>query len=201
MLTRWPIRNKLLTGIGLLLVIVGALGWSGFQGPYAYRSLVRSLNSRAAELPLASALSQQVATLRITMGEVRGGQEVAKFDPAPHPFDKAAIGREFMRALAAIHQTLDDYRAELATNSSGSHSIDDSQQEWLTISQIDDCLAAIDRAASGEAWIDDDLPGPIGSMPSWSDCKRWPPNCPAISTSACSSSRTKFIRSITPGSC
>ena len=156
MLTRWPIRNKLLTGIVLLLVIVGALGWSGFRGLYAYRSLVRSLDSRAAELPLASALSQQVATLRITIGEVRGGHEVAKFDPAPPRLDKSAIGQEFFSVLTKIHQTLDDYRAELSSINSGSHSLGDSTQEQLTVSQIDDCLAAIDAAASGEAWIDDD---------------------------------------------
>lgn len=157
MLTRWPIRNKLLTGIVLLLVIVGGLCWSAFQGPYAYRSLVRSLDSRAAELPLASTLSQQVATLRITLGEVRGGHEVAKFDPNPPPFDKSAIGRQFVTALAAIHQTLEDYREKLGGNDAGSHSIDDSEQEWLTVSQIDNCLAAIGNAAGGEVWIDDDL--------------------------------------------
>ncbi|HEX4146220.1 MAG TPA: HAMP domain-containing sensor histidine kinase [Pirellulales bacterium] len=157
MLTRWPIRNKLLTGIGLLLVIVGALGWSGFQGGYGYRSLARSLESRAAELPLASELSQQVATLRITIGEVRGGLQVAKFDPNPPPFNKSAIERSFATALAEIHQTLEKYREELGGNhDSGNSSLGDSKEEWLTVSQIDDCLAAIDTAADGDAWIDDD---------------------------------------------
>ena len=118
--------------------------------------LVRSLDSRAAELPLASTLSQHVATLRITLGEVRGGHEVAKFNPNPPPFDKAAIGQDFDAALAAIHQTLDDYRQKLGGNDSGSHSLDDSKQEQLTVSQIDECLAAIDTAAGGEGWIDDD---------------------------------------------
>jgi signal transduction histidine kinase len=156
LLTRWPIRNKLLTGIGLLAVIVGGLGWSAFRGPYAYRSLVRSLDSRAAELPLASSLSQQVATLRINLGEVRGGLAVARFDPNPPPFDKTAIEQEFFTILANIHQTLDDYREKLGSNDSDNHSIADSKQEWLTVSQIDDCLAAIDVAAGGDAWIDDD---------------------------------------------
>ena len=54
MLRRWPIRNKLLFGIALLLVIVGTLSAGGFQAVYAYRSLVRSLSSRSSELPLAT---------------------------------------------------------------------------------------------------------------------------------------------------
>ncbi len=53
MLARWPIRNKLLVGIGLLVAIVVTLSISSFMGVYAYRSLVRSLRSRAEELPLA----------------------------------------------------------------------------------------------------------------------------------------------------
>ena len=39
MLSRWPIRNKLLVGIALLLVIELTLSVSGFQGTYAYREL------------------------------------------------------------------------------------------------------------------------------------------------------------------
>ncbi len=71
MLSKWPIRNKLLIGIGLLLVIVAALSWSGFHSVYAYRSLVRNLRGRADELPLAASLSGQVSNLRVAIGEVR----------------------------------------------------------------------------------------------------------------------------------
>ena len=70
MLARWPIRNKLLVGIGLLLVIVATLAASGFRGVYAYRSLVKSVSNRATELPLASSLSQQVADMRVLVGEL-----------------------------------------------------------------------------------------------------------------------------------
>ena len=60
MLSRWPIRNKLLVGIALLLVIELTLSVSGFQGTYAYRELARSISSRGAELPLATALEKHV---------------------------------------------------------------------------------------------------------------------------------------------
>ena len=47
MLSRWPIRNKLLLGITLLLVIVLMMSISSFEGTYAYREVVRSISSRA----------------------------------------------------------------------------------------------------------------------------------------------------------
>ncbi len=71
MLSKWPIRNKLLVGIGLLLVIVATLSGSGFHGVYAYRSLVRSLSGRATELPLASQFARYVSDLRMIVAQVR----------------------------------------------------------------------------------------------------------------------------------
>ena len=41
MLSRWPIRNKLLVGIALLVVILLTMSTSSFQGTYAYRELVQ----------------------------------------------------------------------------------------------------------------------------------------------------------------
>ncbi len=43
LLARWPIRNKLLLGVALLLVMVLTLSASTFYGRYAYRGLVKSL--------------------------------------------------------------------------------------------------------------------------------------------------------------
>ncbi len=68
-LARWPIRNKLLVGIGLLVAIVVTLSVSSFIGVYSYRSLVRSLHSRAEELPLASELAARVGELRVSFTE------------------------------------------------------------------------------------------------------------------------------------
>ena len=63
MLTRWPIRRKLLLGITLLLVIVVTLSASGFRGVYAYRGLVKSLRARADDGALYSD-----ADLTVTVG-------------------------------------------------------------------------------------------------------------------------------------
>ena len=71
-MSRWPIRQKLLFGFLLLLVLVATLAFSGFRGVYAYRSLVRSLSLRSTELPKAAAISSRVSDLRMTVGEIHG---------------------------------------------------------------------------------------------------------------------------------
>jgi two-component system, NtrC family, sensor kinase len=153
-LTRWPIRNKLLIGIGLLLVIVGTLGWSGFHGMYAYRSLVRSLSGRAAELPLAAKLSEQASALRITIRELRGAYEVAVENP--RPLDKTLFRKQFDDELTSVHKTLAGYRHELEGNDQGDLSINDSHQEWQITHKIEQRLAAIEKLSQGASWLDSD---------------------------------------------
>ena len=74
----WPIRDKLLL-VGLLVaVVVGTLSASSFVGIYSYRRLVRSLSSRAAELPLASEVSRSVDRLRFNYARHQSlGQRVS----------------------------------------------------------------------------------------------------------------------------
>ena len=95
MLSKWPIRNKLLIGIGLLLVIVATLSGSGFLGVYAYRSLVKSLSGRANELPRAAELSEQVSDLRVITGEIRsarGSRADGDLDPQ---LDRDTLAQKF----------------------------------------------------------------------------------------------------------
>ena len=75
MLARWPIRNKLLVGLAILLVIVGTLIWSGIHGLYAYRSLIKSLDWRLREIPLGADVIARVNDLRVSLSEVRGYTE------------------------------------------------------------------------------------------------------------------------------
>ena len=64
MLSNWPIRMKLLLGLGVLVLVVGLLAGTGLYTTYAYRDLVNSLSWRVSELPLAAELSQHVGDLR-----------------------------------------------------------------------------------------------------------------------------------------
>ncbi len=44
MLSTWPIRRKLLLGLGLLVLVVSILSSTGLVTTYAYRDLVNSLS-------------------------------------------------------------------------------------------------------------------------------------------------------------
>ena len=64
MLSRWPIRVKLLMALVILSAIVGTLALSGFWGLYGYRQLAMTVSDRAAELPLNSRLTRTADVLR-----------------------------------------------------------------------------------------------------------------------------------------
>ena len=66
MISRWPIRNKLILGIGLLMFTIGGLVITSFIGVYAFRSLAKSLRQRAPELTGSSSLSREVSSLKNT---------------------------------------------------------------------------------------------------------------------------------------
>ena len=68
MLSRWPIRSKLLLCLGLLFLIVTGLSFGSFRGVYSYRRLARSLSQRARELPLSANLTQSINQLKAVVG-------------------------------------------------------------------------------------------------------------------------------------
>ncbi|MCC7085437.1 MAG: HAMP domain-containing histidine kinase [Pirellulales bacterium] len=110
MLSRWPIRNKLLLGIALLLVIVLTMSISSFQGTYAYRNLVRSLSSRATELPLATQLLTQVGELRVILAELQAQLPFSDLSISP---TGQQLGASFCQKFAHVRETANDYRDEL----------------------------------------------------------------------------------------
>ena len=153
MLSKWPIRNKLLIGIGLLLVIVATLSWSGFRGVYAYRGLVRDLRGRADELPLAQDISKHTSDLRVIVGEVRGARAAAAGDDLTVGIDQKRAAERFADLLVEVMSTVDEYREKLAGDNPEDSRINENQEEQETIRKIDDSLARIVDATSGATWI------------------------------------------------
>ena len=158
LLSKWPIRNKLLLGIGLLLVIVATLSGSAYYGLYAYRGLVKGLSARSTELPLATALSQQVSNLRVTLSQVRGIRTVPVAMQAPTPFDRFELRDRFRIDFEDFQTTLARYRDQLKINvRRGDPRISDDQKERETLGQIDATLARIVEVNSDQAWLLDEL--------------------------------------------
>jgi len=163
LLSKWPIRNKLLIGIGLLLVIVATLSISGFVGVYAYRALVRSLRGRAEELPVAGELARGVSDLRVILSEARSarnsernfGLQVSTL-LAP---DRNQLSSLFEARLEAVENTLEDYRqqlVELAEDNPNASRINDSSAEWRTVRKIEASLATISDASLDGDWVTSD---------------------------------------------
>jgi signal transduction histidine kinase len=157
LLSKWPIRNKLLIGLALLLVIVVVLSWGGIEGLYAYRSLVRSLSHRVPELPLANELSQNVSDLRVTLGEARALHDVQLAGHESSTMAMQLARQQFYLDLDTLRQTLARYRGQLQGNDEDEDSIGDSHREWMTVRAIDESLARIDRINEIGDWLLNDM--------------------------------------------
>jgi two-component system NtrC family sensor kinase len=130
---RRPIRDKLLLGGLVVLVMVAVLSASSFLAIYSYRRLVRALSCRAAELPRASELSESVGLLRLAEAEVAAG---------------SAGSETFLDQLERTREALDRYRAQLEENELDDLPFSDRSLEQETSAQIDACLTTIDRIAT-----------------------------------------------------
>ncbi len=153
MLSRWPIRNKLIIGLALLLAIILALAWGGIQGLNSYRGLVRSLR-RVYELPLATQLMQHVSNLRVTLSEAHslGQMGVPGTKGSLLPSVNDLVQEEFRLHLECTRYTLDKYCEQL-TDNSPKDPIGDSSREWMTVHAIEQSLARIDDVNRREDWV------------------------------------------------
>ena len=156
MLSKWPIRKKLLFGIGLLLVIVATLSASGFLGVYAYRALARSLRGRAEELPVAGDLARGVSDLRVIIGEVRSVRNVSMQGFMLLEPNRDLIARRFEARLSDVDRTLEKYRQqliELAKDNPNASRLNDSSAEWETVRKMEKSLDRILDASFDDQWL------------------------------------------------
>ncbi len=151
MLARWPIRNKLLIGLGLLLVIVSILSLTGLSAMYAYRGLVRSLRGRASELPLATSLGQKVGDLRATLSPTLRTKD---------DLQKVSVCNDFACRFEAVREKLTEYRNQLSQNEADGDdeqdNILDNRFEHETVCKLDDSLQVIAELSRSGTWSDDE---------------------------------------------
>jgi signal transduction histidine kinase len=155
MLSKWPIRNKLLVCIGLLLVIVVTLAASGFHAAYAYRGLVKGLRGRASELPLAAELSRDVAEARLTLAEAHGWIDRATSEPVAAADQLAALQIRFGRKFSAVREHLWRYHKELSGNDESDDTINDSRDEWQTVHKMEATLDRVIAETRRDHWLAD----------------------------------------------
>jgi two-component system, NtrC family, sensor kinase len=157
--SRWPIRNKLQLGLGLLAASVLTLFGSAYYGLYAYRGLVKSLNARSDELPLAYQLRDCLAEIHETLSQVEDQQkydDIAAGASAPGNANDQSVwdadgifGPKCRSQFALFCQTLERYRDKLDTNRLHTDpGIGDDTYERDTLAKIDDILAKKDKRDS-----------------------------------------------------
>jgi len=156
--SRWPIRLKVLVGLGLLLLLVACLSSSGLYATYTYRSLAKSLSWRAAELPLAAELNAHVRELRNSLSELRGIRSVSliPWQGDKGPLQLPIVRVQFASELDKVESTLARYRQQLEHKSAVETRISDNQQEWQTVRKIESALQAVRAAHRTEDWMDSD---------------------------------------------
>ncbi|MCP4189374.1 MAG: HAMP domain-containing histidine kinase [Planctomycetaceae bacterium] len=147
MLTSWPIRKKLTIGVGLLLVAVTILSFSGFRGVYAFRGLARNVSQRASELPIAIQLAQHVSAMSVT-------------DPSRLPTDKLdghlPVDHwqtiEFDNHLESVSQTLQTYQQVLIENAVVNDNLAQIKQELQIVERMKANLVTIRGLKVGMNW-------------------------------------------------
>lgn len=183
MISHWPIRLKLRIGLGSMAVSIGLLFAAALYGLYAYRGLVKSLNARSQELPLADQLSSHVGNLKVILAEARqrihshNDVEIDGLQPLLDDVELpdvdvtelASFRERYREEFDEFRATLDAYRRRLDASAlrAGSR-IGDDQRERATLKQIKAVLERIDDEQPLEEWVLDDL----GSLESEVDTLR-----------------------------
>lgn len=168
MLSKWPIRVKVLAGLGLLLAMMAILSSSGLLSTYAYRELVKSLSGRIVELPLAAELSSHAADMRVTLSRLRGLRtgldrndrlNASSSTPVPASLSQyaGALRQEFRTKLTSFEDTLSDYRRHLDHKLQTDSPIADNEPEMAAVTEIEAAMGEIDRASRADNWM---LDGP-----------------------------------------
>lgn len=151
MLSRWPIRNKLLVGIALLLVIELTLSVSGFQGTYAYRELARSISSRGNELPLATDLARDVSDLQLTLLQLEDFRAYDRASVRPASEAQLTIAA-FNSQFEAIRKSIRDYAAQLDEHERAEFRLGDVKDERETLAQIQKRASRIEELTATDDW-------------------------------------------------
>lgn len=171
------IRTKLRIGVGLLAASTIVLFGAALYGLHAYRGLVKTLSARAAELPLANKLSQDVADLRVVLGKARQQSLIVsqrteenypdpfRDDEAPEaeaeltdPYELKLLGVQYGVEFEQFTETLKRYRERLDANRRSEVSrISGDRLERETLAKIDRVIDKIRREDLSESVLFDEL--------------------------------------------
>ncbi len=149
------IRRKIWIMLGVLLVMVGLISYGGIYGMYAYRSLVRTLSRRVAELPVANQLSHDVSDLRVALSQYQTIGRMT-FDGMRDRSSHQMVKAEFSNCFHKVEYTLNRYRSLIALTEDG-NPIGDNSHELRTVDKIETLLQSIRWANRSQDWWFDNI--------------------------------------------
>ncbi len=138
-------------GVAMLVVIVTVLSLASFQGSLKFRSLTKTIRSRANELPLAANLSQKVSDLRSAFWQDTPSTTGGAFQPAIHGNSFQQLS--FNNRMEAVKEALKDYRSRLETVDHSDSVISDNRKELEFVSRFETSLIEIDHIVSHGEWV------------------------------------------------
>ncbi len=152
---KWPVRTKVLVGLGLLLGMVAFLSSSGLYSTYSYRTLVKTLSGRVSELPLAAEMSAHVSDMRVTLSELRGLRlnNLSGLQPEFLSVRMRMARQEFLGQLASLEDALAEYRSLLDHKMRAAGSMADNQPERDAVRRIEVSLEHIYDLNREENWM------------------------------------------------
>ena len=150
MLSRWPIRSKLLLCLGLLFLIVTGLSFGSFRGVYSYRRLARSISQRAQELPLSGDLTQSINQLQKVVVTNLETSSLSLALPQRRQVEESFRQQHHVATLALL-----EYRKQLLTAHADGNMLGDTKPELSIVGKIDRGLARLARISSGDNWSAD----------------------------------------------
>ena len=150
MVSRWPIRRKLQLCVGLLLVAVTILSFSGFQGVYAFRGLAKSIG-RSDVSAIATRLALRVSDLRHEFQLFQERHRLTDFvESTP---DRQVNRTLFQSRLDDVWHEADQYKERLISSRESELSLGDGQSELGTINEIIRLLNHVKTVDRDSDWI------------------------------------------------
>ncbi len=149
------IRQKLLIAITVLGTVILVLGYTGFRGAYAYRDLAVILSQRAAEFPVADALTRAIDDLRISY-----------LQTAAHGVDLPSLGQvvegtqwsrrtQHRAKLQEVREALASYKARLEVHVGNEARLGDRSLERQMVQEIETLVhVVLDRSTEEDLFRD-----------------------------------------------
>lgn len=132
---RKTIRQRLFITVLVLAAVIGALGYTGFRGVYAYRDLAVTLSERAAEFPLTTELTRLVDELRYRYRSASN----ATSDSTLHLLDRhVRLGDRFRftNDIRQVQEILLRYQTRLESQIETDESLGDRTEEREQVNRI-----------------------------------------------------------------